>query len=424
MPAAQAHAFSLVRIAVITIAAVALAWLSFAATWAMVFARNSASQALMLGYPSAQAQATLATKLLADPAPASTSKAEAGRLANASLRRDLSQPAAYVALGLLAELAGQQQRARAQFLASEQISRRELTTQLWLIENRVSAGDIDGALLHYNRGLSSSRTAGPLLLPVLVDAAAQQADVARPLAAMIANRPLWWPDLVRNLIDLRGAPVGQFRTLVAPLRLDPHKPDERGLLAGTIQRLVQGGALGDAAALYAQALGAYGLTQPLRDGGFEEDPLLPPFDWEIINDNGRAGIIETRDGSSGRALTIQSGEGKGGTVARQLLRLSPGRYQLSFVAAEVAGDELARPAVAIACGDADAAPVAMLRLPVTHAPHPFSLAFSIPPVCTAPWLTISAGSSLDSRDTAPWIDSLQVHSLGKARQLAAAKPAG
>lgn len=423
MPA-PARAFPPVRTALIAIAALALGWFSFAASWAMVFARNAPAQALIMGYPSSRAQATLAATLAGNTTLTPAAQARVRRLASMALRRDATQPLARVALGLLAGLEGQQPRARAQFLAAERASRREATTQLWLIEDRVSAGDINGALLHYNRGLSSSRAAGQLLLPVLVAAAAAQAEVARPLAAMIATRPLWWPDLIRNLIDLRGAPVAQFRTLVAPLHLDPRDPRERALLAGTIQRLVQGGATGDAVALYAQALGRRALAQPLRDGGFESDPVLPPFDWDIIDDNGRTAVIESRDGSRGRALTIQSGEGKGGAVARQLMRLAPGSYRLSIVAGEIAGDELARPAVAVACGAADAAPMMMLRIPVTQAPRPFSLAFAVPPGCTTTWLTIMAGSSLNGSDTAPWIDTIEVQGASQERQLAAAPPAG
>lgn len=62
------------------------------------------------------------------------------------------------------------QRLRPVMMLSEQVSRRDILTQMWLIEDAVGNGKISEALQHYDRALSSSDESRQMLMPVLSEA--------------------------------------------------------------------------------------------------------------------------------------------------------------------------------------------------------------------------------------------------------------
>src|SRR5690606_28285593 len=91
--------------------------------------------------------------------PDASSASEAARLARLALRQDATAVSALSVLGLQAQLRRDASQARDLFSYAHQLSRRELRTQIWGIEEAVGRGDIAGALEQYDRALRTSHRA-------------------------------------------------------------------------------------------------------------------------------------------------------------------------------------------------------------------------------------------------------------------------
>ena len=344
------------------------------------------------------ARAEQATALLT----AGQDRATAARvrtLSVAALREQPLSVPALRALGVAQAITGDDGTAGRTLAFAETLSRRDLPTELWLIEDRVAQGDVAGALIHYDRALRTADTAPDLLFPVLVAASADPA-VAGQLARLVAARPLWWRDYLMRLIQANPSSAGTA-TIVAAVRLDPGDGDERTLLSAAMTRLADAGRT-DLAARLAPVAGT------LRNGGFDAQGGLVPFDWRLAEEGDLDAEIDARPDGRGNALFLDARSGRGGHVARQLLTLAPGRYRLTGTVGDVAAGEV--PTVYLAC--AGEAPV-IGRFRTRAAPAggaSFAIEFAVPAGCRGQWFSIEAVAPLDAGDRRPWIDDLRIAS--------------
>lgn len=355
---------------------------------------------------SATARAAAASAMLQER-PGRQGIAAARALALAALRREPVNAIASRTAGFTAMLSGDAQEARRFFEYSESLSRRDLPTQLWLIEDKVQRNDINGALRHYDRALRVSSEARSLLIPILVQASADRA-IALPLSELLKARPLWWSAFVDALITEGRSPAA-LAFIVHRLRLRPDDAGERERLAHALSTLAGRGAIGEAYAIYRDARPEPERSALLRNGGFESGDSLGPFDWWLVDESGLAAVRERRDGSSGDfALSLVAGNGRGGEVARQLLVLRPGRYRLTMRAGDIVGDPLARPIVQFACARGQQTSLAQIRLPTaTSGGSRIAETITVPSSgCEAQLLTISTGSLLEQPPVTPWVDGL------------------
>jgi hypothetical protein len=399
------------RLAMLAVLGLALLWLSVANSVSLVLGRDAPAMARRTGFPSAEANAREAAAIASiQPAPSPDRIARATRLAQAALRREPGNVTAIVALGTLVSLQRRDDLANRLFSYSERLSRHDPATQLWLIENRVAAGDVSGALLHYGRLMSTTPEFRPALIPILTTAT-RDPSIARALGGILQTRPLWWKDALVPLIFQSPDPATTLPPLLHQLRLDPRREEDRALMAAAITRLAGAGAFGQAQAFYLDSGGSRLPGQGVRNGGFEGDSRLPPFDWELHNEDGRTATVQAR--GSGRALFLYVDADHGGDLARQLLLLPPGRYRFSAQSGDVTGDALARPQLRVACAG-DKAPVPLdLRLAAAGSAGAGTRAdFTVPAGCRAQWLTLSLapGVGMDSggQDTPPWIDNIAI----------------
>lgn len=400
------------RIAVMVLVAVAtLAGTAFAAlfTTAMVSARADPQSALAR-WPVDTAKAATATVLLATtPSRAQVDRAAA--LGEAVLARTPvnAEAARNVAMSRL--LRGDLAQARRIIALGEALSRRDVPTQTWLIEDRAQAGDINGALAHYDRALRTSRDSRAILLPVLAQAANDPA-IARPLAARLTSRPEWWSDFLGRFTEVATSPVA-IRLVADGLKLDLASDIDHGRVAQILARLVALGAFAEAKAYHGRAtgLGAAAVVDP----GFERDHGLAPFDWQLVDEADRSATRDPRDGARGTALSVSGTEGR--EVARQLLVLRPGRYRLQATSGSVAAETLAPPAVSLACAAAGTTPaIASANFPSGQAPRRWGMTITVPAGCRAQWLSISSASNVGYSSENPWIDDIAIVPVEARRQ--------
>ncbi len=333
------------------------------------------------------------------------SSAPAARAAaSAALTAQPGNVAAARVMALAASLNGDEPRALRWLRYGEQQSRRDLSTQLALIEYAVNRGEIAEALRHYDRALRTEPESYQQLFPILF-AASAEAAVREPLIALLRQRPFWREFF---LSQLTGGPTPFAITapIVAAVSLDPAVPREREILSRTITKGVGENRLA-AARRFVPGPASIGI----RNGGFEASNNWPPFDWALADDAELGSVIEqgVRDGR-GSALFLDARNGRSGEVAHQAEVLPAGRYMLTLAAGDVTGAMDERPLVTIRCAGSNTA-LLTWRLPtLPTAGAQLRAPFTVPQGCTGQLLSITASSPANEGTDAPrpWIDDVAV----------------
>jgi len=396
-----------VRGAAILIGAAILGWIAQASTISTVLGSRRLETPLSWWPAGSAGLAAAAANQLSVVPQSPASLGDAQTLAIRALERDPTNVIAARTLGLVYARRGDHAASDRLLHYAEALSRRDLATQLWFIEDRVQRNDINGALTHYDRALRTSPRARDVLLPILVQAAADPA-ISPPLTRLIAQRPPWWSYFLDRLIADGDSPAALTRTVLA-LRLDPADPAERDDLGRALRRMVDIGAFDAARALDARL----GRRRPaagefIRNGGFEENDGFGPFDWRLTNQPDLAGV---RRGQAGRvALLLISSNGRSGNVAGQLTMMPPGRYQIGMRAGAIAGEAIARPNVRIVCAN-DAREVLLdgRLAPAPAGGQAVAFGFEVPAArCPAQWVYLQAGAGLDTQPETPWLDDISI----------------
>lgn len=175
----------------------AAAWIGYLSVVQSLAVALPASQ-IERAYALAPGNGRIAARLsevLSGPEATPDDRARAARIARAALQHDPTAVGAVATLGLDALIRGDEAEAKRLFTYSQRLSRRDLRTQLWAIEDAVASGDISGALKHYDIALRTKRTAPELLYPVLSAAIANQ-EVRAGLVTMLAAKPIWGESFV------------------------------------------------------------------------------------------------------------------------------------------------------------------------------------------------------------------------------------
>jgi hypothetical protein len=248
----------------------------------------------------------------------------AATLARAALQREPTAVAALSTLGLTAGVRGDLKAARGAFALAERLSRRDLQTQLWLIEDDVGRGNISGALMHYDTALRTSRNAPDLLFPVLATAIADPA-VRRATAGILARRPAWGDSFVGYLAGNSTNPRAAAQLFLSLRQADVTVPQQASTL--TINSLIARGLIDDAWAYYAR-IRAGADRRSARDPHFDPAIVAPSLlDWVPINDGGITTSIQR--GDRGGVFGFDVPAGPGGPLLQQIQLLPAGAYRLT-----------------------------------------------------------------------------------------------
>ena len=348
------------------------------------------------------------TKGGADP----SSLRQAGALARNALSRDATVVPAWRLMGLLEVAAKREGRAAGLFHMSERLSRRDLPTQLWLIEESVKRNDVPDALRHYDIALRTNPRSHDMLMPILV-AAAGAPQTASDLGRLLATRPLWAGNFYYRLGQSPAAtapdPAHVARMLAIARRGGPFANE--GVLRGLLESMVERGAYQPALHLFGTLSGqAARSPKTVRNGTFEGTNDFAPMDWDLSGEvdlgaEARAGV-----GGRGNALVVWASTDRNGVVARQILMLPPGSYRLRYKAGRTQASAPSRLEWRIACAGTEAF---LLSGPVI--PGATAIAretgFRIPAGCAAQWLSLDIGST-DPAGSEAWVDDVGVARAG------------
>lgn len=271
---------------------------------------------------------------------------EVTRLAVAALRRDPTAVAAAATLGIVAGTRGDMAGVRRSFGYAEALSRRDLSTQLWGIEDAVARGDVAAALRHYDIALRTARTAPELLFPILSSAIADPA-IRRELIRTLAQRPAWSDAFIYYVANEGPRPDATTALFLGAARHGVRISRESR--ASVIKLLVSRGQM-------AAAWSYYAATQPgadrrsSRDPKFLGDPTLATvFDWNPLDDAGVTASIQA--GDAGGAFTFSVPSSIGGPLLRQAQLLPAGRYRLTGHSVDVDQPATSLPFWTLVCAD-------------------------------------------------------------------------
>lgn len=394
------------RIGLIALAALAAGWMTVGVGMANLRRSHDPVQALSFAPFDARAQGNEAERIFRRMGSNREQLADVEERARAALRRDPTVVDGWRLLGAIAQLRGEEERGRALMRFSERVSRRDLQTQLWLVNDAARAGQVDELLRHADTGLRTSSSGGRTLTPILIAVSTDRRLAAR-IAQLLAADPPWERDFAYQLThsSLIGDSVP---LLVAPLA---NGAVEREIMMPTVQRLAT-------ARDYDNAWRVYQLLKPgetaapaaVRDGSFDKKWGIAPFDWSSPLEGPVAAERRVRaDAPENVALFLRAAAGTTGEGARQMLLLPPGRYSLAFAAGSIADVGAAAVDWQLSC--AGEPPVVLSQgrhLPTRPAGSRQSISFAVPPGCPAQLLVFSARSDDQISASESWIDEISV----------------
>ena len=351
---------------------------------AFVLARTSPDLAIRLDPKNAEAASAEAENLLRAHKDRTT-RLRAEELAKQALARDPTAASAVRILAIAAAIDGRESDARRFLALSESLSRRDIQTQLMLIEDAVQHNRVDEAVHHYDIALRTSREIRGLLFPVLVQATSQP-EVARVLTATLTAKPDW-SDAFVDVISRSASDIGSAAAfLAASAQAGAHLPPPA--VAILVGRLVDHKQFGAAWRLYLASYPAR--HQALRDRYFAQaNQIVSPtwFDWVLYPIEGHAPqVIEL---PAGTRLRVEAPNGAAGNVARQLLMLVPGRYRIDAQLFNRATDSGAV-TIGLTCAT-NGKVLGVMALPSADvAGRTMSFNTAVPTDCEAQWLDINA----------------------------------
>ncbi len=217
--------------------------------------------------------------------------------------------------------------ARAMTLASR-VSRRDVLSELWLIEDQVSRGNVKGALERYNIALQTSAVAHKLLFARL-SAALEDTEIRHAFAGLIRKQPVWLPQFVIAAINGQDD-LEYLERAIAEAGGLPDTTEFHALEPLLLQRLAATGRFDAARRFYATMKGAKPaiLSQP----GFSVDTIDPryiPFTWAPGADPLISAVFEPAE-TDRAVVRVSTAFGGHGRALRRQLFLAPGSYKFSL----------------------------------------------------------------------------------------------
>jgi hypothetical protein len=249
-------------------------------------------------------------------------------LALAALREQPLNPKAVRLLGFYADAQRDQAKAEKFMLQAEKLSRREIGTQLWLIEAQARRNKTAETLAHYDIALRTKPITQDLLFPRLLNAI-EDGEIRTALKPYIRKKSGWGTSFLfyanansKNLPTLVDLVVESGGLVDAKSA----KNQELALLS----RLVAEGYFADARRLFLQMPGAQAIR--MTSAAFDISDRNASFGamgWQLLQDPDAGGGFVAKQGDTKSALSLYANSATTRPVATKLLYLKPGNYSFT-----------------------------------------------------------------------------------------------
>lgn len=309
------------------------------------------------------------------------------RLATLAMAKDPTAIDAVVVLGQQAMLKNDTERARAYFNYAQVLSRRNLNSHLWAIEEAVTRGDIQEALRHYDMALRTSPRASELLLPNLV-ASIGEPKIRTGLLKLLSKRPSWEPKfLAAAAADTRDPDAVM---VLFDEGVDNGLPISTDMRNKLVSAAVRNGDYFKAWSYYAKSRRGVDRRRS-RDPKFTfETYARAPFDWVPSRDSRFSTAILSEQ--KGGVFDFFVPPGNSGLLLKQLQLLPQGIYRLTGGTKGIEQPQRSLPYWTLRCVHGQE--LGRVNVPSSHIDNGrFEGTFIVPKGCPVQTLSLMARSS-------------------------------
>jgi len=243
-----------------------------------------------------------------------------------SVRAQALNPRAFQLLGFASEGSEASAKIGELMAFSNRLSRRNLPTQLWLIEEAVGRNDVARVLELYDIALRSRPSSEAWLFPVL-SGAMDEPVIRRHFLPYMHSRPPWLQAFLRTAITTTSNPQA-IADLVVEAGGMPQLREYRDFNGQLIGSLASHGDYTGALEFYRRLPRTDpGVTRTAAMTRSTTDPRYAPVTWQIYQLDGiDATFVATS--KEGVQIAAQLDTTYVGPIAQKLLQLAPGTYDL------------------------------------------------------------------------------------------------
>lgn len=226
-------------------------------------------------------------------------------------------------LGMLAESKAVDLDADKLMRLASRYSRRDLATQVWLIQEAAKRRDYAAVVRNGDMALRTNEGSRKFILPVFA-AALSDPKMLPPIAERMRRQTSTWSQHFWATLPSAPASFENVPKLLERLRGTTALPDA-GLLADIVAAMISQRQFSIAADTVEAALPNKNIIirNGMNDRQFAPGKGPAPFEWQYI-ESGQLEARPIRDGG----LIIEVSRSGGGLVGRRLLALQPGNYAL------------------------------------------------------------------------------------------------
>lgn len=391
-----------VRIVGIGLATVALAYAAFSAAFVNITASANPTVARTFDVDDPVALAAAADALLSDGLtdPIAT---RVRRFASRSLSAQALNPRALRLLATsLAQGASDNQRWGLLTL-SHRMSRREIGTQLLLIEKNAQTDAIGDTLKHYNIALTTNRGAQDRLFPILATAIEDQA-INREFANLMASKQPWMDAFIRFKLE-RDKTSNALVDAGNAARMKPSGPAFDEMKQYLFEQSLRTGNYAAARQFYAKYnVAEAGLLQTAAFAPLNQVRRDGLMRWQLFELPYILPQIVRAEASSAYELTVEASSSARGTVATKLMMLPPGSHRVAIDYGNVAFTPSSFATWTVRCVGTKADPVIWTANIASAAPTRTSV--SIPEQCGAQMIELAISSGADQTDNVLTVKSI------------------
>jgi hypothetical protein len=289
-------------------------------------------------------------------------------------------------------------RARSLLTLADRMTRRDVETQLWLIEDSVRAERVDQTLVHYDTALRTNPRIGAVLYPILGNAIADP-EIQRAMAPYLRPPAPWVVGFVRASTE-SGTELGALSKTLARYGQVP----AQSLQSQLLNALITAGLYEEAALYFRSMPGA--TPQILQGVAFDQahtNPVFVPLAWQPLA-NETVSVALEPGGPGKRRYHIAIGPEESVAALHKVLILPAGAYRLDILQSFATRPADAKVAWQLVCLAAPAASKPIFGIVDTR--ERTAATFTVPTGCKAQELSMSVASGASDAGLDFYVDGL------------------
>lgn len=394
---------------VVMLAAAALSWASFADA-SLAVGRKNAPAFVLGAYPEDPflAPALAQAKILQQKG-SSAAREEAADLAVLSVKNHALNPEALRLIAFSADEGSAS--AEAAIDLSLRMSRRDEMAQLFKALKSAERDDMEAAYKYFDTAIQTSRSARPMIYPILANAM-KDARFRAGFAVILERNPPWVTEFLHHLIRENTDPTVGARLIIE----SPQTADTavyRELHADLLAKLVDAKQFGLARQVFSRMKGVD--NRVLTSVGLSKsafDERNGAFGWRLVNGSA-IGADAVSSNSDTFALETFATSGEKDTVASKILFLRPAAYRLSARVSKSAMPKGGSMQMSVDCLQAGQwAQIARFRMDNSTKPGAVSLPFVVSGSCEAQKVGISVSGGSGFEELTATVDRIEISQLG------------